>query len=181
MSITDFKAKYLFPPDIRNEKRFKGFAGAINAVWDGVYQTLLERLKILDLDNATEEMLDAFAVSYNFAGYEYCTNLAKKRAFAKEGVELKRYSGTPYAVKRALELIGFTNVIIHENSSIPTPTLNGLYKLDGSLNLRGSTLYEGYYFEVSADNMTANGVEKARKVIYAYKNPEAYLNDLYDN
>ena len=177
--MATLNAEYLFPDDIRNDIRMKGFAEAIGVMYNNA-SSVLDKLKIYDLDNLGEDQLDAFANMISLKSYSECSNVTEKRAFCKIGAELQRYSGSPWAVKTAMTTLGFTNVIIWENITFSPPTANGQYKANGWVQANCSIIFEGNFFNVSADNMTGNE-EKAKRIIKNYKNTSSYLFSVFNN
>ena len=177
--MTTLNADYLFPDDIRHDPRIQGFAEALGVMYDNIGSTL-DKLKIWDLDNLAENQLDAFAAMIGLRSYSECANVTEKRAFCKLGAELQRHSGSPWAVKTALETLGFTNVLIWENETLPAATANGLYKANGWILASSQVLFSGHFFSVSADNMTGNEL-KAQRIIKSYKPPSAYLRSVFNN
>lgn len=80
-------------------------------------ETLAARVSALDLaptvlydfDNVSASALIHLAEQFNVlgdAGWDIANTDDKKRALLKEAVALHRIKGTPYAVKRSLELLG---------------------------------------------------------------------------
>ena len=172
-------AEFLFSPDIYSQTRIKGFAEAIGQLFSGA-DDLLDKLKIYDFDNLNENQLDAYAQHFWVGAYQDCENATQKRALVKASGVLTKKKGTPYAVKTALELLGYTNVILHENVAVLPAQANGLYKANGWSLANGSILYDKQFFEVSADNMTGNE-ERAKRIIKAYKGGKDYLLQVYNN
>ena len=177
--MTTLNADFLFSDDIRNQTRIQGFAEAIGVLFDNL-GTGIDLLKIYDLDNATESMLDSFAVHFFVGGYSEASNVTEKRELCKISSELAKKSGTPWAIKKSLETLGFTNVIVHENTSVPDPIGDGLYIANGWVKANGTVIYEDDFFEVSADNMTGNE-DKATRIILSYKGSKDYLSSVYNN
>ena len=177
--MTTLNADFLFPDDIRNQTRMKGYAEAIGVMMSNL-DSVLDLLKIYDLDNGTEAQLDAFANHFYVGGYSDAETESQKRALCKLAATLSRKSGTPWAIRTALETLGFTNVVIVENSTVPDPIANGLYIGNGVVQANGSVIFEDEFFEVYADNMTGNE-EKAKRIILAYKGSKDYLSAVYNN
>jgi len=178
--MTTLKADKLFAFNMINDRRIAGFAEAIGVAFNNV-GGVIDDLNIYDLENCPEEVLDVYAEMKKIRGYEYCANATQKRALAKLGVLLKRRGGTVYAVKTILTTLGFANVIIWENvDPAGSVKADGTFKANGWVKSNGSLLYDTYFFEVSADNMTGNE-EKARNLIYHYKDAKSYLFRVFNN
>jgi len=53
-----------------------------------------------------EEVLDLLAHQFHIEGWELAKSLEDKRRLIKSAIELHRYKGTPYAIKKVLEALG---------------------------------------------------------------------------
>lgn len=177
--MTTLNADFLFPDDTRNDPRMKGFAEALGSMFNDLGPTL-DKLKIWDIDNLGEDQLDAFSREINLRSYSECADITEKRAFCKIGGELQRYSGSPWSVKTALEVFGFTNILLWENEAVLDATYNGLYKYNAWVKYSSQILFSGNFFSVSADNMTGNE-EKAARIVKSYKPAHAYLRSVFNN
>ena len=177
--MATLRAEYLFSDDIRNDIRMKGFAEIIGTLYFGI-DADLDNLKIYDLDNVDEKILDAYAVHINLQGYEYASSVSQKRNLCLIGAELQRHGGTPWAIQTALETLGFTGVIIWEGVTVPAAKADGLYGSNGFVQANGSVNFEGNFFQVSANNMTGNE-DKATDIIYHYKTASSYLLSVFNN
>lgn len=172
-------AEFLFSPDIYSQTRINGFAEAIGVLFTEA-DTILDKLKIYDFDNLSEAQLDAYAQHFWVGAYQDCENVTQKRALVKASGTLTKKKGTPYAIKTALELLGFTNVIIYENVVVFPAKGDGLYKANGWIKANGNVLFDKQFFRVAADNMTGNE-ERAKRIIRAYKGGKDYLQSVFNN
>jgi phage tail P2-like protein len=105
MSMAEFIEPSLLVPALRNDLNMRAL------------ETLAARLSALDLaptvlydfDHVEASALIHLAEQFNVlgdAGWDMANTEAKKRALLKEAIALHRIKGTPYAVKRSLELLG---------------------------------------------------------------------------
>lgn len=100
-----------------------------NPRWQ-VLEQLLMRLNVLSRQSAIpllvdithESALDHLAdqLSLDGDGWEMADTLEAKRALLKEAIQLHRKKGTPFAVKRTLETLGYSNVSITERAEFFT-------------------------------------------------------------
>ena len=75
------------------------------------------------------DTVDASALPYlanqfdieGFSGYKLATNDLQRRDVIKQAIELKRYSGTVWAIKQAMLLVGYTDAIIVEGIDTGDP------------------------------------------------------------
>ena len=75
-----------------------------------------------------------------FKGWNLATTDTQKRDLIKSAIELKRKRGTPFAIKRALASIGFTNVEIQEGIQVGL----GPFNYDGEYNYDGTIMHGGF-------------------------------------
>ncbi len=103
--MADFVEPSLLVPALRNDLNMRAL------------ETLAARLSglnlapsvLYDFDHVETSALIHLAEQFNVlgdAGWDMANTEAKKRALLKEAVALHRIKGTPYAVKRSLELLG---------------------------------------------------------------------------
>ena len=176
--MATLNAEKWFPYNLHEDVRIRGFAEGLGKAFNAFSDTI-DAMNIYDLDNIPEAVLDGYAKDKKIRGYEYCANIAEKRLLAKNGILLKRRSGTAWAVYKILEIFGFTAVIIDENVTPDAPIADGTFKANGWINANGSLIYQTYFFKVGATNMTGNEA-KARQLIYHYKDAKSYLLEVYN-
>jgi phage tail P2-like protein len=92
---------------------------AVEKIADAVDEKLKEILSEIPLvliysriDELSENILDLLAWQFHVEGYELAETDEEKRAVIKKAIELHRYKGTKWAVKKALENIGITAEIV---------------------------------------------------------------------
>lgn len=177
--MATLNAEKLFPYTMRSDTRIKGFSEGIGQMFDDK-SDVIDSMNIYDFANVPEAVLDGFAKDRKVRGYEFCADAAEKRALLSVYALLKRRSGTIWAVQTILETFGFTNVIIWENATAPTPIATGVYKANAWVKANGTLLFNNYFFKVSADDMTGNEA-KATQLILHYKDAKSYLLEVYNN
>lgn len=78
----------------------------------------VEKLLVYFIDIVDEKALLLLATQFDLLGYKgwrLADTVEKKRALIRGAIELHRYKGTIYAIRRALESIGYPNVKITEH------------------------------------------------------------------
>lgn len=126
----------------------------------------LDRLLIYIIDTVDASSLPFLAEQFDVLGYKgmrLATTEAQQREVIKRAIELKRYSGTLWAVEEALKSIGYPDAIITEN--VGTHPVHGWAEfrisIDGGANL------------ISADKL-----DELVKMINVYKGTRNHLKDL---
>lgn len=117
-----------------------------------------------------------------FKGWSLATTEQQKREIIKTAIEIKKHLGTPYAIRRALEAMGFGNVTFQEGEQVGGDA--GLY--DGSQNYDGTLMFGGFNwaaFTVTISVQDPGGITdetKAliRELILYYKNARSLLIDV---
>ncbi|MBD2261348.1 phage tail protein [Pseudanabaena sp. FACHB-2040] len=164
----------LLPLAIRDE-RFLAF----EAVLDRLSELDLSVLAVYDIDNVTPEALYDLADQFNVLGLRGWTlagNETQRRALIKEAIALHRTAGTPYAVKRAMALVGYPNATITENPGL---------RFDGSWRFNGTRQFSGVSygtFVVTLDSqqslVSADLIKLIVALINEWKNARSSLVDL---
>jgi phage tail P2-like protein len=68
-----------------------------------------------------ENLLDLLGWQFHIEGYEKAQNIQEKRNLIKNAIELHRYKGTLYAIKKVLEIFSTDANIYEWFQSIPSP------------------------------------------------------------
>jgi len=109
-------------------------------VYDDMYAARLAALDIGQVmvnfvDHVDESALVWLASQFDILGnkgYNTAVTVDEKRAVVKQAIELHRYKGTPYAIKRALATLGYTSVTIIEGVAGMNGKYDGTWQYDGS-------------------------------------------------
>lgn len=118
-------------PYVIRSPRMLAFEHAI----DRLSRMNLRALSVYDIDAVDATALYDLADQFNVLGHRgwsLADTEAKKRSLIKRSIELHRTAGTPYAIKRALEALGYPNTTIIENPAT---------RYDGSIAYNGSKPY----------------------------------------
>lgn len=144
-----------------------------------------ERLEGLDLsvllvymvDSAPAESLFYLASQFDvlgWKGWSLANNDADRRALIKRAIELHRYKGTVWAIKQAVQSVGFTDCKVIEHVGLD---------YDGTANFDGSNNYAGGHwanFRVKiglSDTIVVDVtlIELVHRLVLEYKNVRSFL------
>jgi len=151
--------KKLLPPSL-NQKPFKEIAEALDIQLQKVWEELVNVLiypRIDEIEN--EELLDLLGWQFHIEGWELAKTVEEKRRLVKSAIELHRYKGTPYAVKKALEFFGVKASLLE------------WFKSEGSL--------PPYTFALITPNIV--NTKKVVQLIEDFKNERSKLVLITDN
>lgn len=169
----------LIPPAIRDE-RFSAMEQLINEISE---QIRAINLLIYDIDNVDSSALPHLGEQFNvmgLRGWFLADTDFKKRNLIKNAIELHRTAGTPYAIRLALETLGYTEVVITENPE--TGATARFY--DATFNYDGSQSYGGTFRGTFIVDLNVGGIlsDQERDLIIAlineWKNTRSHLLEL---
>lgn len=108
--------------------------------------------------------------------WQFARTDAERRALVAAAVELHRTKGTPHAVKRGMQLLGFAGAEIVEG--LPAVLHNGEIRRQGSQPYAGASRWA--MFRVVADLGSTEGLDAAQVarivgIVNAYKNARSHL------
>ena len=113
-----------------------------------------------------------------FKGWNLATTETQKRELIKTAIEIKRHLGTPYAIKRALLVIGFDKVTIQEHVIVGDVFIyDGTYIHDGGV-LHGGMNWASFSVTISVPDVSLVTVETKALIIQLinyYKNQRSLL------
>lgn len=106
--------------------------------WDELFEfrfatVELETLLIMMVDTVPSDALPYLADQFDLLGvngWNACKTEQDRRNLVKRAIELKRYQGTPFAIRRALQSVGYYDAVILKN---PGAFYNGKFKHDGEV------------------------------------------------
>lgn len=122
----------------------------------------LEKVLVYLVDISNEDTLYQLAWQFDLLGYKgwaIADTLTKKRELIKGAIELHRYKGTLYAVKRSLQSLGFPTATITEGDSSSWAN----FKIDLGIGENG---------------IDANTADALAEIINAYKNARSHLTGI---
>jgi len=89
---------------------------AVEKLLENLHNELIEKTvaeliypRIDEIEN--EELLDLLGWQFHIEGWELAKTIEDKRRLIKSAIELHRYKGTPYAIKKVLEALGLSGDI----------------------------------------------------------------------
>ncbi|MCD6489411.1 MAG: phage tail protein I [Thermodesulfobacterium sp.] len=103
--------KELLPPSIVGDEKIKAFAEAFEEQFDKLYALTDIPCIFPRIDELPEPVLDLLAWQFHIEGYKLAQTIEEKRNLIKNAIELHRYKGTKYAVKKVLEALKLTGEI----------------------------------------------------------------------
>ncbi len=104
--------KELLPLSIAGDEKIKAFAEAFEKQFEKLY-ALTEIPCILPrINELSEPVLDLLGWQFHVEGWELARSIEEKRELVEYAIELHRYKGTKYAVKKALSIFGLFVEII---------------------------------------------------------------------
>lgn len=128
----------------------------------------LEALLVYVIDTVSSSALPILAQQFDvekFQGYGIATTDEQRRAIIKQAIELKRYMGTVYAIKKAMLAVGYTDATLIEGIDMGDPSIDwARFSIESELG----------------DTIAVNGDTEAilAKLIREYKNVRSYLEGI---
>ena len=117
-------------PDAIDDERFRAYLGMTRQTLGAID---LNALQVWDFDYVNASLLPHLAEELNVTGYRgwlLADTELQKRELLKVAIELHRYAGTPFAIEKALQSVGFTSATIIENP-VSIFRYDGLFNYDG--------------------------------------------------
>lgn len=84
----------------------------------------IENLLVYVIDSVTPTALATLARQFDvegFRGYGLATTDEQRRSIIKQAIELKRYMGTVWAIKQAMQAVGYTDAVLVEGVDTGDP------------------------------------------------------------
>jgi phage tail P2-like protein len=96
--------KDLTPPSIRE---LQHLVDTFDTSFEGLKNRIINVLIYPRIDEIEDEkLLDLLAWQFHIEGYEQAQTIQEKRNLIKNAIELHRYKGTPYAIKKVFQALG---------------------------------------------------------------------------
>lgn len=114
MQLTDLKLIDLCPSSLQNNPDIIAICQALQPEFDAVDSEIDNILFMPNLENQPDYVLEHLAWERKLGsedGWLLADTNDKKVNLIRNAYEIKRYKGTPYAVEKALELVGLTGTI----------------------------------------------------------------------
>lgn len=109
--MADFIEPSLLPPPLRRDVSMR----ALETVAARLSSLDLAPLVVYDVDNVPASLLPYLAEQFDVlgdAGWDLANTEEERRALIKEAIWLHKIKGTPYAVRRALDILGVAALIV---------------------------------------------------------------------
>jgi phage tail P2-like protein len=154
-------AQKLLNPILLKDPKYR----AVEELLRKLFEELLEKTnaeviypRIDQIDN--EELLDLLGWQFHIEGWDLAKTVEEKRKLIKSAIELHRYKGTPYAIKKVLEALGLQGEV------------KEWYQYGG----------ESYHFKIDLGvqnrEITPELRDKLLRLINEYKNERSWLEEL---
>lgn len=102
----------------------------------------IEALLVYLVDTCDAKLLPFLGAQFGvmgLRGWALTTTEAQRRALIKNAITLRKYEGTPFAVKEAIKSVGYYNAIIEEGvAGVGVMYYDGVHRYDGSEAYGGS-------------------------------------------
>ena len=98
------KTNDLLPVNLQGDKNIEGLCSAIDKVFS--LENDLSKLLVYLIDQVEESALNFLAWQFHIEGYDQAQTVQEKRNLIKSAIELHRYKGTPYAIKKVFQVLG---------------------------------------------------------------------------
>jgi phage tail P2-like protein len=98
------KTKNLLPANLQGDKNIEAICSAIDKVFS--LENDLSKLLVYLIDQVEESVLPFLAWQFHIEGYDQAQTIQEKRNLIKNAIELHRYKGTPYAIKKVFQALG---------------------------------------------------------------------------
>ncbi len=96
----------LLIPKLHEDKKLS----AVEKLFVEIFNDLLQKAPLTQvytrIDYLPEEALDLLAHQFHIEGYDLAQSVEEKRNLIKSAIELHKYKGTKYAIKKVLEALG---------------------------------------------------------------------------
>ena len=184
--MTFTQDRRLIPPSI-NDLRSKTWLELIARLSDDFLE-FEQALKIYNFDTVGVSALPHLAEQLDvtgFRGWILADTEEKQRNLLKQAIELHRHAGTPWAIRTALETLGYLNVQITENPEVSVDPIyyDGTYYYDGTRAYSGEAgtqiLYGGFIVNLqTAGSLSPEKEALVIACINAWKNVRSHLIQL---
>jgi phage tail P2-like protein len=151
---------------------------ALGARLDGLD---LAPLLIYRLEDVPDDALPLLAWQFHVMGDEgwhFVETPAARRELIRRAIELHRYKGTPWAVRRAAESTGFRVIAVVEG--LPVATFDGVNSFAGAIDYGDPLRWAEFRvdLELGEQRLLAADVGRVRRLVDAYKNARSHLDSV---
>lgn len=164
----------ILPSSVRTEAIL-----ALEKITERLSDIDLSPLAVYNFDTVPESALDDLADQFNvlgLRGWALAETPLAKRELLKAAIELHRFAGTRFAIRRALESLGYEVVAIDENGGL---RYDGTWAYDGSRTYTSD--FAGTFSVTIGETPTPPTLERVQLIISLineWKNLRSRLRDL---
>ena len=147
--------KEILPSSLKVDKKAESIVEAADKVIKELLPLIEKVLIVPNIDNVPSNILDLLAWQFHLEGYELAQTDEQKRNMIKKAIELHRYKGTKWAIKKVFEFLDIK------------ATLKEWFEFNG----------EPYTFSVSLEGVISDDtpIAKLIELIDEYKNVRSKL------
>ncbi len=98
--------KEILTVSLQESKEIQALTESFDTVLSEIFQKIPNVLIYSRIDTLSEEVIDLLAWQFHIEGYELAETEEEKRALVKKAIELHRYKGTRWAIKKVFEVLG---------------------------------------------------------------------------
>ena len=99
--------KDLLPPSLARDENIRALAQALDRELEKIEAQIINVLILPRIDQISDpDLLDLLAWQFHIEGYDLAQSVEEKRNLIKSAIELHRYKGTKYAIKKVLQALG---------------------------------------------------------------------------
>jgi P2-related tail formation protein len=168
--------KELIQPSI---KQLQQIIDAADESYTDLFNNIKNALIYYRIDELSGEILDVLGFQFHIEGWELAQTDQEKRNLIKSAIELHRYKGTPYAIKKAIKSVGYKDVELEER--LPQIKYDGQYNYSGSEDYAGGVRWALFRAIIDIGEnkpITAAETQKLIDLINEYKNVRSHLKDI---
>ena len=103
--------KELLPVSLREDEKIKALIESIEPYLEKTLTDVRYTLILSRIDELPEPILDLLAWQFHIEGWELASSIDEKRNLIKSAIELHRYKGTKWAIKKVLEALNLSGDI----------------------------------------------------------------------
>jgi len=100
-------AQKLLNPVLLKDSKYRAVEELLNRLFEELLDKTVAEVIYPRIDQIEdEELLDLLGWQFHIEGWDLAESIEEKRELIRHAIELHRYKGTPYAIKKALEFFG---------------------------------------------------------------------------
>ena len=149
--------KEVLPPSLRQDENITKLVEVFDNSFTDINEKVQNVLIYSRIDELPEELLDLLAWQFHIEGWELANSLEEKRNLIRSAIQLHKYKGTKYALKKVLEALNLQGDI------------QEWFEYNG----------EPYKFKVYVNSIKSEDLyQKIVNLINEYKNERSWLESI---